>query len=508
MGRTTGTTAADGARRAEIAVIGSGPGGAVTATRLAQAGRDVALIEDGEHLPLSSAPHFSREEILQKYRNGGINLAMGRAKVAYVEGRCVGGGSEINRGLYHRIAPETLDGWRRDYRVEALSADELRPHFDVCEQIARVSFLPGEAPQLSLRLQAGASALGWGCAEAPRLFSYAADWRTGAPGVKQSMTETFVPRFLAAGGRLVPQTRVRRLARHNGRWQLRALQDAGERGQREIEIVADTVVVACGAVQTPALLRRSGITHNVGDQLRWHPMVKVVACFTDPVNQLSELEPVHQVKEFEPRFSMGCSISKRPALALALVEHPGGLAEVARNWRHMAIYYVQSTGGSGTVHPLPGFRDPLVRARHVRADMADLADGLTKLCTCLFAAGAIAIYPGVSGLPVLRSEADLRQIPRELPAARANLTTLHLFSSCPMGEDQRRCAVDSFGRVHGADRLYVADASLLCGPTLVNPQGPVMAVAHRNAQQLLDGDWRRARARAAPAPGGGSGCGI
>ena len=493
MGRTTGTPAADDVR-AEIAVIGSGPGGAVTATRLAEAGRDVVLIEEGEHLPLSSAPHFSREEILQKYRNGGINVAMGKAKVAYVEGRCVGGGSEINRGLYHRIAPEILEGWRRDYRIEALSADELRPHFDACEQIVRVSFLPGEAPQLSLRLQAGAVALGWGCVEAPRLFDYAADWRASAPGVKQSMTETFVPRFLAAGGRLVPQTRVRRLARHNGRWQLRALQDAGQRGQRETEIAADTVVVACGAVQTPALLHRSGITRNVGDQLCWHPMVKVVACFADPVNQLSELEPVHQIKEFEPRFSMGCSISKRPALALALIDHPGGLADVERNWRHMAIYYVQSTGGSGTVRPLPGFRDALVRARHNRTDMADLAEGLTKLCTCLFAAGATAIYPGVCGLPVPRSEADLRQIPRELPADRTNLTALHLFSSCPMGEHEHRCAVDSFGRVHGADRLYVADASLLCGPTVVNPQGTVMAVAHRNALQLLDGGRRRAPA--------------
>jgi choline dehydrogenase-like flavoprotein len=492
--------AADSARQAEIAVIGSGPGGAVTATWLAEAGRDVALIEEGEHLPLSSAPHFSREEILQKYRNGGINVAMGKAKVAYVEGRCVGGGSEINRGLYHRIAPETLDHWRRDYAVDALSADELRPHYEVCEQIARVSYLPGAAPQISLRLQAGAAALGWACVEAPRLFSYAADWEAGAPGVKQSMTETFVPRFLAAGGRLAPQMRVRRLGRHNGRWHLHVLQDAGGTGRRETEIAADTVVVACGAVQTPALLRRSGITRNVGDQLRWHPMVKVVACFAHPINQLSELEPVHQVKEFDPRFSMGCSISKRPALALALVEHPGALAEVERSWRHMAIYYVQSTGGSGTVRPLPGFRDPLVRARHNRADMADLADGLTKLCTCLFAAGATAIYPGVSGLPVLRSEADLQHIPRELPADRANLTALHLFSSCPMGEDERRCAVDSFGRVHGVDRLYVADASLLCGPTVVNPQGTVMAVAHRNAQQLLDGGRRQALARAVPSP--------
>jgi len=99
--------------RADIVVIGSGPGGAIASALLAEAGRDVMLLEEGPFLPLASASHFSREEIVQKYRNGGLTVSMGRDKVAYVEGRCVGGGSEINRGLYHRTPPEVLDAWQR-----------------------------------------------------------------------------------------------------------------------------------------------------------------------------------------------------------------------------------------------------------------------------------------------------------------------------------------------------------------------------------------------------------
>ena len=63
--------------------------------------------------------------------------------------------------------------------------------------------------------------------------------------------------------------------------------------------------------------------------------------------------------------------------------------------------------------------------------------------------------------------------------------TIHLFSSCPMGEDQARCVTDSFGRVHGHDDLYIADASLLCTAPGVNPQGSVMAFARRNALHFL-----------------------
>jgi choline dehydrogenase-like flavoprotein len=480
----------------DIVVIGSGPGGAVSATVLAEFGHDVLLIEEGSNLALESAPHFSREEILQKYRNAGINLGMGKIKVAYVEGRCVGGGSEINRGLYHRTPPEVLESWHREFRADAMSSSELQPHFEACEQTARVSYLPGEAPAISRKLHKGAMALGWNCIEVPRLFSYAADRQTGTPGKKQSMTETFLPRFLAAGGRLLADTRVRRLSRYGGRWRLQAEHVAHVSQPRALEIAARTAFVACGAVQTPALLRRSGITRNVGDTLRFHPMIKVVARFPEEVNLPGELEPVHQVKEFDPRFSMGCSMSKRPALALAVVERPEWLAEVNRHWRQMAIYYVQSTGGRGKVRTLPGFRDPLVWVRLDVQDRVELSEGLRRLGQCLFAAGAVALYPCISGYPELRSEAALEQLPAEIPADRANLTALHLFSSCPMGEDASCCAADSFGRLHAADGLYLADASLLCGPTVVNPQGTVMAVAHRNALHFLDVAARAARSGA------------
>src|SRR3546814_230862 len=123
---------------AEIVVIGSGPGGAVTAALCAEAGRSVLLVEEGENLPLEAAPQFSHEEILQKYRNGGVNIAIGRSKIAYVEGRCVGGGSEVNRGLYHRIPDYILEQWRSEFQVRNLSGDDLITHFAACEDNACV----------------------------------------------------------------------------------------------------------------------------------------------------------------------------------------------------------------------------------------------------------------------------------------------------------------------------------------------------------------------------------
>jgi choline dehydrogenase-like flavoprotein len=480
--------------RAEVVVIGAGPGGAVTSMLLAEAGYDVLLLEEGPHLSIDSAPHFSRDEIRQKYRNGGVTVGLGAARTAYVEGRCVGGGSEVNRGLYSRTTPEVLAAWRREFAVEGLADAEMQAHHEACEQVAHVSRLPCEAPLLSQKLHEGAVRLGWKTEEIPRLVDYRHDPQSGRlTARKQSMTETCIPRYLKAGGRLLSDVRALRLSRFGGRWQVRARFQEDGRSSRALDLDTETVIVACGAIQTPLLLQRSGITRNVGDNLRFHPMVKVVAAFSEEVNGPKQLDPVHQIKQFDPHFSMGCSISSRPLLALSLVDHPEHLAEVDRNWRHMGIYYVQTTGGRGRVRALPRFNDPLVRVRYSRDDGRDLGEGLQKLCECLFAAGAVALYPCMSGAPVLHSPGDLKQLPAPLPLGRANLSALHLFSTCPMGENEFQCATDSFGQVRGADGLYVTGSSLLPGPTVVNPQGAVMAVAHRNTLRFLESHGRRSK---------------
>jgi choline dehydrogenase-like flavoprotein len=472
--------------RTEIAVIGSGPGGSITACLLAEAGREVLLIEEGPFLPLESCLPFSRAEMVQKYRNRGITVTMGQSKVAYVEGRCVGGGSEINSGLYHRTPPDILEGWCRRYQVEALTEADLQPHFEATEEDLGVSYLAGPAPAASLKLHEGAGKLGWKSLEVPRWFCYKPPDAPGDPpqGTKQSMTKTFVPRLLA-GGKLLPNTRARRLFRQGDRWRVRTEYAAPGGLQRWTDIEAETVFVACGAIQTPALLRRSGISRNVGNTLHMHPTVKVVARFKEEVNIPGMGVPVHQVKEFAPQFSLGCSISTPPYLALAMADHPEHITEVDRHWRQMAIYYAMIRGGRGSVRNAPFHRDPLVHFHLERHDLASVAEALRKLCQCLFAAGAVTLYPTLAGGLCLTDEADLTNLPDVLSPGRVNLVAIHLFSSCPMGEDRRGCATDSFGKVHGNYNLYVADGSLLCGPPGVNPQGSIMAIARRNALKFL-----------------------
>ncbi|MCW6036937.1 GMC family oxidoreductase [Spirulina subsalsa FACHB-351] len=467
----------------QVAVIGSGPGGAITACLLAEAGRDVLLIEEGRNLPLESCPPFSHTELEQKYRSGGVTVAFGSPKIQYVEGCCVGGGSEINSGLYHRTPPDLLQQWQRDFKVIGLLEQDLLPHFQACETALSVGYCPGELPLASLKLHQGAQSLGWESREIPRWFRY--DKSPSGElnqGTRQSMTKTFIPRALAAGCQLQAQTSVKSLHPENGgkRWRIRAVSQG-----KAVDIMAETVFVCCGAIQTPALLHRSGIKHNIGKSLAMHPTVKVVAQFPEVVNPPHVGVPMHQVKEFAPKISFGCSISSFPYLSLALSDHQVALNHVHTHWSQMAIYYAMITGGQGKITILPGFRDPLVQYHLTPNDLKALATALQKLCYLLLTAGAEILYPSISGSPPLTCFDDLNQLPQSLPRDRSNLMTVHLFSSCPMGEDEQRCATNSFGQVYGLKNLYIADASLLCTAPGVNPQGSIMAIAHRNALHFL-----------------------
>lgn len=469
---------------AAIAVIGSGPGGAVTACMLAEAGHDVLLLEEGDAIAPATHPAFSPAEMAGKLRAGGQTMAVGRGIVAFWEGRCVGGGSEVNRGLYHRPSAPVIAGWAR--RVDGLSHADLVARAAAIEATARVQRLPGPAPRVSRRLADGAAALGWDCMEVPRLWAYRDDWATApATGQKQSMFNTFVPRFEAAGGRLRPGLRVRRLRREDGRWRLEASM-SGAAGRRRVEIRAERVFVACGATQTPALLRRSGITRRVGDTLGFHTMIKAVARFDDDVARDLRLDPVHQVKQFDPAFSLGASVSLPATTTFGLSDRPDILATLPETWPHLGTYYAQTAGGRGRVRLMPGHDDPLVLSHTPPQDMRDLAEGLRRLCACLFAAGAREIYPNIEAGPTLRGPADLSRLPAVIDPRRVSLSTLHLLASCPMGRDPDASVADSFGRVRDADDLWLADSSMLPGVTVVNPQGTIMAMAHRNAEAFLE----------------------
>jgi choline dehydrogenase-like flavoprotein len=127
----------------------------------------------------------------------------------------------------------------------------------------------------------------------------------------------------------------------------------------------------------------------------------------------------------------------------------------------------------------------LVRYRISATEMNNLARGVHGLAGLLLSAGANQVFTGMPDCSVVSDSQQLKQLPGSLLESSDNIMTVHIMSSCPMGEDLSRCAVDSWGKVHGQSGLYVSDVSALCTSPGVNPQGTIMALAKRNSEYFL-----------------------
>ena len=443
-------------------VIGSGPGGSVTAAFLAEAGHEVLILEQGQDRALESVVPFGPLEMAAKYRNGGLTVAFGNPRVSYVEGQCLGGGSEVNSGLYFAPPGNRLAHWADVFGVKDTSG--IQSAAMQVEKDLQIQFLPGSASAASLKLANGALSLGWAVQEVPRWYTYD---QKGIPH-KQSMSQTYLPRAREAGAQVRSGVRVVGLRKNSKGWEV-LLRVPDEPDLRLLS--AEYVFLCAGAIQSAALIRRSGLSRIAGRSLFMHPSIKVTALFDEDVNSIKSCVPVHQVKEFAPQISLGGSISQPHHLRLALMDNPQGDSIVSAHWRSMATYYAMTAEGNGSVTPVPFFDDPFVKYQVGEMGQARLRDGLEHLCECLFAAGARTLFPSVTGAPPIRNLDEARRLSRTIPVRDMRLMTIHLMGSCPMGEDSSNSAVDSFGRVHGQAGLYVNDASTLPSALGVNPQG-------------------------------------
>lgn len=258
---------------------------------LARAGLRTVVLEEGDHHTTAS---FGRRTPLERfadlYRDGGATVAAGRPSLLLPTGRAVGGTTLVNSGTCYRTPDHVLERWRTAFGLDL--ADGFAAHLDEAERTLGVATQPldvlGNNGLLTL---AGAERLGWRAAPLRRNApgcQGSCQCVVGCPnGAKQSVQLSVLPDACAAGARIVTGARVRRILVDADR--PGGPRAAGVSIQRpdggDLEILSPLVVVAAGALQSPPLLRRSGLgTHpRLGRNLSVHPATSVAGRFAEPV---------------------------------------------------------------------------------------------------------------------------------------------------------------------------------------------------------------------------------
>ena len=106
----------------DFCVIGSGAGGGVCALKLAEAGFDVLVLEEGPNIPEEEGPApgqkrkmlNEREVDMYKllYQEGATRLTK-NGGVKILQGRCLGGGTAVNWSACLPPRKETLAEWQK-----------------------------------------------------------------------------------------------------------------------------------------------------------------------------------------------------------------------------------------------------------------------------------------------------------------------------------------------------------------------------------------------------------
>jgi choline dehydrogenase-like flavoprotein len=476
----------------DVLVIGSGAGGACVAATLAEGNVDVLVLEEGPYVAADDAPVDLTDSMPTMWRGGGLTAALGTTPIAFAEGRCAGGGTEINSAIFQPASDEIIGRWARANHLSDLTPPALAPYYARAAAAVHASPTTGTAGPPTALLQRAADAMRWRTAPLERARRDGPQTRhrlSGmADGLKQSMTLTLLPRALARAGRLLTGCRVDRLIRRGRRIVgARASAVGGDGRRHAVEISASTVFVCAGTTQTPALLQRSGLGHNTGRAFQLHPTVRVIAQFAEPVDADRHHLPLVAVTEFAPELRFGGSVFTLATFGLGLAEDWATRRGLLPDHAHCAIYYAMiRPDGVGQIRAVPGLAEPIVSYRLTERDWRRLGEGLELLAQGLLAAGARRVIPSIQGHPGWTDGDGLRrQPPGPLPRQHTALMTIHLFGSCPMGGNASLFPVDPDGRLRAADNVLVADGSALPGAPGVNPQATIMAFAFRIADGFL-----------------------
>lgn len=413
-------------------VVGSGPGGSVVARNESLNGRKVLLIEKGTVLN-PAIPHHSPEQMKRFFESGGQELILAIPPIPFAQGSVLGGGSEINSGLYHRL-PEFL---RKQWIQFAESTESQWVSSErKVEEILKVSRQSVDSLGVYALspIAALAKNLGWDFDLIPR-------WRTygNQDFVHHGMSTTYLAEANDSGTVTLLGHEVVRI------------KSARERVEISIKgsscshiVTAETLCLAAGTVGTPQILWRSRLAKRRDFTFRFHAMIREVAQFDRDVNDLHDIDP-YQAWSHEEGVKIGAAVSTPKLLEATLASK--AIDEVG-DYKKIGVYYasIASEGASGFLslgrRLYPYFVPSKAMVQKIKATKTLLGEALESV-----------------GATILGRDAT-------------SISTVHIFGSIALGSNRLIDANGFLVASHG--RIFIRDASLLPTHPTVNPQGPLL----------------------------------
>lgn len=478
----------------DVVIVGSGAGGAPIARALAAEGHAVVILEEGAWFTRESFDGDGFGAQWRMFRDGGATLAYGNAFLPVPMGRTVGGSTTVNSGTCYRVPPSVQRRWVLEEGLAALAPGALDASYEKVEAMLRVAPATWETLGGCARVIArGAEALG--LAHGPLVRNAPdCDGRGlccfGCPtDAKRSTNVSYIPAALERGAQLFSRARVERILVDGDR---ATGVVARTSGGRLLTVRAGAVVLAAGAVGTPALLLRAGLANSsgrVGHGLTVHPATYAWGLFDEPIRGYAGIPQGYAIEELVEhgiRFEGVFVPPDMGATTMATVGHRW--TELVEAYDRLACFgFMVTDTARGRVVVGPGGKARMLYSLH-DTDRRRMIRAHALLARVYLAAGAREVLPAIQGAAPLRTDDDVRRFEREAPdrfaARHLDVSAFHPLGTCRMGADPGRSVVSPDGETHDVRHLFVCDGSAVPGPLGVNPQMTIMALSERAAARV------------------------
>jgi choline dehydrogenase-like flavoprotein len=481
----------------DVCVVGSGAAGSVVAAELAAAGQDVVVVEAGG---IWSGDEFDQHELIglhQLFREGGL-AGTRDLSMSLLAGSSIGGGTTVNWQSCFRTPDEVREEWAELSGCSFFAGNSFTECLDSVWLRIGASTDESEINECNSAICRGAQSLGFRWSVIARNSLGCNPAQCGncmfgcRVGGKQSAGTTYLLDAIRSGARVIAPFSVSKLVLSKGKVTgVEGTYADPQSERRSVRIAASRVVLAAGALETPAILARSGLKSlHLGQHLFLHPTVAVLGFYQSPIESWKGPPQTVVCDEFSNMSAgYGYRIEAAPA-------HPGLLSvgipwENARDHRRemqrvrtAAPFIVLSRDSKGGRVRFTSAGQPFFEYRLGAEEKKLLKHGMMRVAQMHHAAGAERIITlhtdrlswdresGVTMDKFCRAIDAAPTSPNRLP-----LFSAHQMGTCRMGQNNDSAVCDGNGEVFGMPGAYVADASLFPASSGVNPMISIMALA-------------------------------
>jgi choline dehydrogenase-like flavoprotein len=492
--------------KSQVCVVGSGAGGAVVGKELAEAGRDVIVLEQGGHYTKEDFTQREDEMMPLLYEDMGTRATADQS-ILILQGRNVGGSTVHNLCYCFRTPEPILERWKREDGVRDMSYQQMVPSFERVEKMLKVKPIqPHEVNILNNKIRQGCEKLGYhgfvtrhnreNCTTSGFCL-------LGCPfDAKQSMLITYIPAADKAGARIFADCRVDRIIADSDR--IRAIEGAVMRGRtpkHRFRVEAEVFVLSAGAINSPQILLNSGIANSneqVGRNLHLHPSVMVAGVYDEDIYGYRGIPQSYYVDQFidlEKDPNSGYILMPVYGFPVATASQVPGFGrdhwEIMRNFHRMVGILVLMHDESAGAVCVDKDGKPRIDYRINAKEQLLFIEGMKHCAEILFASGAKRVLMPYEDALWLEPGSDLRVIDRRgLRPNEIQVASTHPQSTCRMGEDPKRHVVNSWCRSHEIGNLFVCDMGVFPTSLGAPPQITTAALGDRTAHYIQE-NWRR-----------------